>query len=141
MKTNQNNQTKQLIEMHKKYKTRDGRPVRILCVDREDCDYPVVALVTNEKHCEIAVVYSCYGSFTGTHNNHVLDLIEVQPWDDFKIDDQVLVKEYEEGKWKKRYFAGVSDRGLPLAFKDGCTSWSSEGEALDWNFCKKPDQE
>jgi hypothetical protein len=37
-----------LISMDKKYKTRDGRDVRVLCVDACEGHYPVVAVVDNE---------------------------------------------------------------------------------------------
>ncbi len=136
------NQTKQPIEMHKKYKTRDGRPVRILCTDRKEVKEStshVIALVTTEGWEEVQV-YSKTGQYF-IDDYSALDLIEVQPWDDFKIDDPVLVRDHEGERWKKRYFAGVSDQGKPLAFQSGSTSWSSEGEVLEWVYCKKPGQE
>lgn len=34
-----------MIDMTKKYRTRDGRDVRILCVDRDHARYPVVAMI------------------------------------------------------------------------------------------------
>lgn len=34
-----------MIELTKKYKTRDGRDVRVLCVDGPDKTYPVVAVI------------------------------------------------------------------------------------------------
>lgn len=37
------------IRMDGKYQTRDGRAVRVLCVDRECEDYPVIALISNQK--------------------------------------------------------------------------------------------
>lgn len=37
------------ISMDKKYTTRDGRPVRILCVDRDNKTYPVCGLVSNQE--------------------------------------------------------------------------------------------
>lgn len=140
----QSNQTKQPIEMHKKYKTRDGYPVRILCVDRkedEDSTFHVIALVTTNGYEEIRA-YSKTGQYF-IDEESALDLIEVQPWDDFKVDDPVLVRDYEDEEWKKRYFAGVSDKGKPLTFPLGCTSWSSEEVNVrhGWNYCKKPEQE
>jgi hypothetical protein len=39
------------ISMDKKYKTRDGRPVRILCVDAKR-HYPVVGLIANGESDE-----------------------------------------------------------------------------------------
>lgn len=140
MKTNQNNQTKQPIEMHKKYKTRDGRPVRILCTDRKDVEdrtFHVIALVTTEGYEEIRA-YSKTGQCF-IDEDSALDLIEVQPWEDFKIDDPVLVS--DDGlNWEKGHFAGLDEEGNPLTFPYGGTSWSSDGCEFVWEYCKKPDQ-
>lgn len=35
------------ISKKKKYQTRTGKPVRIICTDAKIRDYPVIALVTN----------------------------------------------------------------------------------------------
>lgn len=37
-----------MIDMNKKYRTRDGQKVRILCVDGYDPIYPVIGLVENQ---------------------------------------------------------------------------------------------
>ena len=37
-----------MIDMNLTYSTRDGRPVRILCVDGPDKEYPIVGVVSNE---------------------------------------------------------------------------------------------
>jgi hypothetical protein len=65
------------------------------------------------------------------------DLIEVSPYEDFKIDDKVLV--WDEGGLKhRRYFAGVSISGKPMAFVDGNTSWSTKYEVpYDWDYCER----
>lgn len=138
----QSNQTKQLIEMHKKYKTRDGHPVRILCVDciGKNFAFPVIALVKNTEGEEHIEQYMPDGHY---HKNHEddLDLIEVQPWEDFKIDDPVLVSDDGEC-WYKRHFAGIGCNGRPTAFNDGATSFTTPIPTLitEWNYCKKPDQ-
>ncbi len=36
-----------MIEMNKKYKTRDGRDIRILCIDRPHISHPVVGYTDN----------------------------------------------------------------------------------------------
>lgn len=64
-----------MIDMNKKYRTRDGRAVRVLCVDREHSEYPVVALVNNS-----VVTYTKDGSvMIGLGlNADQFDLIEVK---------------------------------------------------------------
>jgi hypothetical protein len=36
------------ISMDKKYRTQDGRPVRVLCVDADNSTHPVVVLIGKE---------------------------------------------------------------------------------------------
>lgn len=139
----QTNQTIQPIEMHKKYKTRGGHPVRILCTDRksENVNYSVVALLPTHDGNETCAYYTVYGSYLSDCEVHDSDLIEVQPWDDFKIDDPVLVSDDGKG-WHKRYFAGVNSFGKPLAFGHGATSFSVlyPEDVCVWDFCKKPEE-
>lgn len=75
------------IEMGKQYKTRDGREVRVLCVDREHCLYTVVALVSN-----VVVTYTADGhQFSG--QDSAVDLIEVKP----RIVREYWVNVYQNG--------------------------------------------
>jgi hypothetical protein len=60
-----------LISLDKKYKTRDGRDVRVLCVDANDDNYPVVALIGNDVHR-----FTSKGSFDMGYRRG-FDLIEV----------------------------------------------------------------
>lgn len=66
-----------MISMDKKYRTRSGLPVRVLCVDRVVGDYPVVALVT-EKDQEGLYSYTITGRYVAGGTGPV-DLIEVVP--------------------------------------------------------------
>ena len=62
-----------MISIDKKYQTRNGNPVRILCVDNEDKDYPVV---TSSEG--VINSYTKYGKFySGTDMEDSLDLIEL----------------------------------------------------------------
>jgi hypothetical protein len=65
-----------MIEMGKKYRTRDGRPVRVLCTDRKSL-YPVVALIMNRDAQEAWQGYKADGSVYDSSSS--FDLIEVQP--------------------------------------------------------------
>lgn len=77
--------------------------------------------------------------------NKQFDLVEKFPFEDFKIDDLVMVSDFEikstKSIWYKRYFAGISDTGYPLTFVDGATSWSSGGRIKQWTYCRKPSEE
>lgn len=133
-------ETKPKIDINKKYKTRKGDPVRILCTDRktERFKYPVIALITFDNN-EICSTYSEFGEYSS--EDHDLDLIEVQPWEDFKIDDPVLVSK-DGVEWHKRHFAGCDDsNGYPMAFNNGWTSFTAEDSTYvtPWKYCKKPE--
>lgn len=135
--TQKEKETMNKISLDKKYKTRDGKPVRVLCVDMKDTNYPVVALVEEELG---------ESPYTFTENGSVcyqevdaFDLIEVSPYEDFKKDDKVMVSSDGE-TWYRRYFSHVDSNGYPHVFNNGSTSWVSY-ETTEWGFCRKPTQE
>ena len=125
------------ISMDKQYKTRDGRSVRILCVDREDSSFPVVALVSGSKGGQGVISYPSNGTY-GEESYY--DLIEVTPWD-FPIDTPVLVRDQDGESWIKRHFAGVSKKGYPTTFCGGCTSFTADecSGTVSWNQFIKAD--
>lgn len=66
------------ISMDKKYTTRSGLPVRILCVDRNDPDYPVVALIQTTEYGE---TYNCFtreGRRFSYAGEDEMDIVEVK---------------------------------------------------------------
>jgi len=122
------------IDMTKKYRTRSGLSVRVLCVDLKNPTYSVLALVLDGDR-ELCVFAKSNGDlFAG---NDVYGLVEVTPWSDLKIDDKVAVRASELHNWRPRYFAGLNEHGVPQAFTDGATSFSNEGcVSNDWTFCE-----
>ncbi len=126
-----------MISMHKKYRTRDGRYVRVLCVDREGTQ-PVVALVKYTDGTECLAAFDADGKYL--HNRGVpsdFDLIEVGPYEDFKIDEPVMVRDTTDDHWQPRHFAGADERGRPLTWSDRGTSWSTN-LCVEWSFCRRP---
>ena len=63
------------ITMEGKYTTRDGRPVRILCVDGPGA-FPVVGLVPGSA---LPDCWQCDGSWSGGHDEESRDLIPAKP--------------------------------------------------------------
>lgn len=55
-------------------------------------------------------------------------------WSKVEVDTPILVREYEDGGWFKRYFAKYED-GKVYAWDNGYTSWIGE-EMLDWEYAK-----
>ncbi len=125
--------------MSKKYKTRGGLPVRILCNDFKNDPYTVIAAVYDqETGCESAISVSSTGSYIEDEESP-LDLIEVTPYDDFKEDDLCVVW---NGKDKKvfRYFHKINSRGKAVCFCFGQTSFHTY-DVTPWEFCRKPTEE
>jgi len=124
------------ISMNKKYRTRDGRDVEILKVDAGlKGDLDIIAIVNGD-------IYTYYsdGKY-GLGGELPLDLIEVSPYEDFEIDEPVMVSDFDCLFWNKRYFAGINDRGKPMAWSNGKTSWLSNGEKRTWSYCRRPTEE
>ena len=130
---------KQTIDINKKYRTTSGHRVRIICVDRKSYqNNSIIGLVETDENTDHESIVTWYKN--GKHNtNAQYDLVEVSPFDDFNIDDKVLVKDCYDYEWKKRYFAGIDeDTGEPLAFADGLTSWITD-QVIAWEECVKYD--
>ena len=56
-------------------------------------------------------------------------------WSRVEVDTPILVANFEDGKWLKRYFAKFED-GKVYAWVDGGTSWSSDSKTHRWNYAK-----
>ena len=125
-----------MIEMGKKYKTKTGLSVRILCTDLQDKNYPIVAAIMQDNE-EIVVSFTETGKFI-ENKEYGLDLIEVTPYDDFKVDDLCVVWEIETLK-EFRYFSHV-ENGTAHCFAWGTTSYSAENTTA-WLNCRKPTEE
>ena len=129
-----------MIEMDKKYKTRSGLPVRILCNDLKNDTYTVIAAVYDqETGCESTISVSSTGSYIEEEENP-LDLIEVTPYDDFKEDDLCVVWTDDKQLKEFRYFA-TTEGNLPYVFDNGKTSFTSESRKVHWPNCRKATEE
>lgn len=71
--------------------TKCGRPVRILCTDRKESDYPIVALVENEDGCETAEGYTLEGRYDIEYSLDMDLCLEVE--DDYLTADELEVLE------------------------------------------------
>ena len=112
------------VSMDKKYKTRNGCDVRILCVDMKNKNYQVVGIVTDKDGEELEQSFTSSGQFINTKDEHKLDLIEVSPYADFKIDDKVS---YDNKTYGGRgHFAGLDNNGNPMVWQNGGTSFTQD---------------
>lgn len=67
----------------------------------------------------------------------VAEYLGIVDWSKVKVDTPILVKDSNENRWRKRYFALFED-GLIYAWESGATSWSVEnhGRVVHWKYAK-----
>lgn len=109
-----------MIDITKKYRTRAGHAVRILCTDAGGKE-PVIGI--------IADVISRF-SIQGVHNfDRELNLVEVTEYDSWKIDDLIKVRNTNIEQWEYRYFAGTTVNGCACAWNNGTTSLTANARS------------
>jgi hypothetical protein len=134
------------IEEGKKYRLRQSGLGEVLAVrvlsapEGVDVEQPVMALISS-MCCSSNPIWEAYtaeGLYYSSFTESEYDLVEVSPYEDFVLDERVLVKDTMDPEWHRRYFAGVSEDGKPLAWGVGTTSWSTgEDKPTRWDQCKR----
>lgn len=71
--------------------------------------------------------------------------VEQVDWSKVKVDTPILVREYEDEEWNKRYFAKF-EYGVVWSFCDGRTSWSARknnirNDTISWKCAKLAESE
>lgn len=64
-------------------------------------------------------------------------------WSKVKVDTPILVRNFEDGEWVKRYFAKY-ENGVVYAWNSGCTSWTTHRMTAcmtPWNYAKLAESE
>ena len=111
--------------------------MRIICVDRKINTFnTIVGLVMNTDGDSISERTVVTNPNALEHN-----WSRVTPWDDFKVDEPVMVREDTKAPWQKRHFAGVGKDGQPMAWADGRTSFTTEEMPMRWHDCRWPTEE
>lgn len=70
---------------------------------------------------------------------------DIIDWSKMPKDTKVLVRNYVDNSWKRRYFAGYDENNDKpyLVYRDGMTSWS-EGDntqPLNYKYCELVEEE
>jgi hypothetical protein len=115
---------KTMIDMNKRYTTRDGKPVRILCTDRKGGVFPVCGLVRLSSEEEVPMLWRANGRYFATDEENANDLVEIVPCQEWAIDTPVYVREGPDHRWNRRHFAGVAPDGRAMTWSGGLTSWT-----------------
>ena len=100
-----------------------GKPTLCTKIECEDCDF-------NEKstgECK----GGAYGFCEWLNSEYVEQPVD---WSKVAVDTPILVRDCEEGIWRKRYFAKYEDN-MVYAWNGGATSWSAE-RSTNWKMAK-----
>lgn len=94
-----------------KVQTRNGKPVRIICWDKKDSYFPIVALVMNSA-IETSLLFCKEGKYFPAGGNSDYDLLLVDTWEPkFKVGDRVKM----EGSQFTHKIVSVRDDGYMLS--------------------------
>lgn len=74
------------------------------------------------------------------HEKTLNSLRKIEPevdWSKVEVDTPILVSNYSEAAWVRRYFAKYEDEKI-YVWSSGATSWSAEGEGdiFNWEYAK-----
>jgi hypothetical protein len=112
-----------IIDLNKTYTTRDGKLVRLYCVDGGG-SYPVHGAVRRDGIWDVER-WTLKGDFINDCSETSYDLIEFNPWSNLKVDDRVIVRIKKTGESHNYHFAGLTDKGVPMLYTGQRSSWTA----------------
>ena len=117
-----------MININKKYKTRDGRNVRLLCTDGPG-EYPVIGIINNE---DLGEWTSLGRYFPQRPSEHPSDLIEVPTTvtKTFYRRKWFLHSRYEFVEAEYRYYPSKEVFDDKYSVKERSGTWSDEWETI-----------
>lgn len=141
-----------IVEMEKKYRLKGYPESEVHIYDTNlpytyggGDDAPTVLARVRKSPSSTYSIEFYFSDGTSRRSRHGGDegwcLVEVGPYDDFKIDEPVMVRDGDR-VWERGYFAGVNEDGRPLVWDDGGTSWTCSNdkeENTTWYYqCRRP---
>jgi hypothetical protein len=120
--------------MNKQWIYRNGyKPFSVTEIKLPDGDMHIISVVESG----FIIIHDSVGKRFNRLMIDKYDLIPYEPYADFKIDDEVYVKDDEHDMNPLAgHFAGLNENGQPTTFLGGCTSFTHSG-IIRWNFCEK----
>lgn len=123
------------VNLTDKFETMEGKEVTIYSTNHPG-KYPVIGRIENGESVftwTLSGIY--YLGCTPTSGNK--NLRKVSPYKNFKEGDEVVVWDYPDCK-HKRIFSHVDSDGIPRAFNDGYSAWTSPSQmTCSWKNCIK----
>lgn len=106
------------------------------------CDDFIIPYVFNsETHCKDMNCAACHMLQAAWLFKEYEEPKEPEiDWNNVKVDTLILVREYEDGIWKRRYFAEYKN-GAVYAWVGGNTSWTADGDMIWWRYAKLAESE
>ena len=123
------------------YRTITGLKARIIATDINSRQFPIAVAVTEANGAEVVFGYTAEFNIYADGASSLKDLVLVTEWDDFKVDDPVMVRD-KGCSWTREHFRGINRKGQPTTFA-GATSWSNKGDLdnIIWDECRRPTEE
>lgn len=119
------------ISMNKKYKV-NGLALTVLTVTKPG-EFPIVGYTPEGfLYCFDTAGTSAYGGYS---------LIEASPYEDFVINEPVMVRDSHDKHWCKGHFTGINeDSGW--ASVSSYSSWMrGNATSVSWPHCRRPTAE
>lgn len=132
------------LEVGKKYLSSNGDVVKIVHIEPtsdagvRNCLGVVYTLDVGfqfEDYCADGAWYS-----SGKKSPHDL-VTELTEYQDFKIDEPVMVRNTDRFPWHRGLFAGIDKDGRPMAWINGKSQWTSGNDRHAWEQCRRPTAE
>ena len=116
-----------MIDMTKKYRTKENKEVRIYATDGagEHCIHGAISEDTGGWRYAL---WTRNGEFISKTTGSLDDIIEISPYDGWQVDDPIRVWNNAADKMRA-HFKGISPQGLPQVWADGKTSWTASKDA------------
>lgn len=134
-----------ILELGKEYRLTSGAKVKIVSLSSSYTymgnNYPCIGEL---DRCCSPLHFLPNGIGVG----HILE--EIPLYEDFKMDEPVLVRDSEDDSWRHRFFKRVDKNGRAITWVNGTSSWfyrpasvieNGEMSETDWKFCRRPTQE
>lgn len=131
------------LDINKQYRTVSGNKAEILKTGVANFYWSVAALISDENGIQYLMTYQDDGRVRSDGHPDRNDLVENSPYEDFKIDEPVMVRDFDTEPWNRRHFAGVDAYGRAKAWDAGSTSWTVDnvGDYATWDKCRRPTPE
>lgn len=99
-------------------------------------DVDEVRISSCKKYIGITGVMAALPKLSANEVYGIAEELGVADWSKVKVDTPVLVRDFENQDWKKRYFAFFDDE-LIYVWDSGATSWSVKNkDAIPWKYAK-----